>query len=114
MARSQRSLKIQTTVLRFLQSRGQSSVAEFMGVSEATVSTLVNKQLPNAPDGTTYLTRFSDVFAAIGLKAVPEDAMCVSRKKMETLQYLATIGLRHVNVEEEDNETERMLFGDRS
>ena len=108
MARAQRSLKTQTTILRSLQSKGQVQIADFMDVSEATVSTLINKPLPNAPDNTTYLTRLCDLLAGADLKVVPVDVECHTPEYMKSLKMFARRG---IDVDE-DIDTEAQLWSD--
>jgi hypothetical protein len=79
MARSERSRKIESTILQALASRGQAHVAEFAGVSEAKVSRFKSEQLADTCD---YL-------AGMGLKVVPVEMQCYKPESIAALMQLA-------------------------
>ena len=81
---TERSRKNTSVVLRALAERGQSRVAELVGTSETTVSRFKGHDLELA----------AAVFAAAGLKVVPEGMECFDPEYVKALKVMAGVGLQ--------------------
>lgn len=85
----ERSRKSSSIVLQALQGVGrQASAAIAMGMSESTISRLKNE----------HLDHFSLLLAHLGLKIVPADHVCVSRKTYEAMTHIATRAMANESV----------------
>ena len=79
MLDSERARKNASAILQALAKVGQTHVAEFLSVSESTVSRFKEKAIPEA----------AELLAACGLKAVPESLTCYKPESIAALLTLA-------------------------
>lgn len=78
-AARERARKFHALALQRLASVGQVTVSEALGCSESTVSRCVNDNLE----------RVCQVFAAIGLKVVPQEVKCYPSAQIDAIFTLA-------------------------
>lgn len=78
---SEASRKVERTLLQTLAARSQVRVAELMGVSESTVSRIDKSSI-------------AAFLAACGLKAVPQERVCLDPDYIHSLKVLAGVGLQ--------------------
>ena len=91
MARSERSRKLESTVLQALASKGQARVAEFAGVSESKVSRFKSEQL----------AEICDYLAALDLKIVPVSMHCYRPESIAALMQLAKERMEQLDTPEQ-------------
>lgn len=74
----ERARKIESAVLHGLASKGQSSAAKALGLSESAVSRLKDSQIHVV----------AHLLAFLGFKLVPEQVTCVDRDRLQALCLL--------------------------
>lgn len=91
MTRSERSRKLESTVLQALASKGQVHVAEFAGVSESKVSRFKSE----------HLAEICDHLVALDLKVVPLSMQCYRPESIAALMQLAKERMEQLDTPEQ-------------